>query len=53
MKFIHVKGAKQHNLKNIDLDIPRDKLTVITGFLAQENPHLHLIPYMLKVKEDT
>ena len=31
MKFIHVKGAKQHNLKNIDLDIPRDKLTVITG----------------------
>ena len=31
MKFIQVKGAKQHNLKNIDLDIPRDKLTVITG----------------------
>ncbi|MFL2733444.1 MAG: excinuclease ABC subunit UvrA [Gammaproteobacteria bacterium] len=31
MKFIHVKGAKQHNLKNIDIDIPRDKLTVITG----------------------
>jgi excinuclease ABC subunit A len=31
MKFIHVKGAKQHNLKNIDLDIPRDKMTVITG----------------------
>ena len=31
MKFIRVKGAKQHNLKNIDIDIPRDKLTVITG----------------------
>ncbi len=30
-RFISVKGAKQHNLKNIDVDIPRNKLTVITG----------------------
>ena len=28
---IKIKGAKQHNLKNIDLEIPRDKLVVITG----------------------
>jgi len=28
---ISVKGAKQHNLKDIDIEIPRDKLTVITG----------------------
>ncbi|SDF62654.1 excinuclease ABC subunit UvrA [Sporolituus thermophilus] len=28
---IIVKGARQHNLKNIDLEIPRDKLVVITG----------------------
>lgn len=28
---IHVRGARTHNLKNIDLDIPRDKLIVITG----------------------
>ncbi|OGW77751.1 MAG: excinuclease ABC subunit A [Omnitrophica bacterium RIFCSPLOWO2_01_FULL_45_24] len=28
---IIIKGAKEHNLKNIDLDIPRDKLIVITG----------------------
>ncbi len=28
---IVIKGAREHNLKNIDLDIPRDKLVVITG----------------------
>ena len=28
---IVIKGAKEHNLKNIDLEIPRDKLVVITG----------------------
>ena len=26
-----IKGARQHNLKNIDLEIPRDKLVVLTG----------------------
>ena len=30
-KYIIVKGARQHNLKNIDINIPRDKLVVITG----------------------
>ena len=28
---ITVRGARQHNLRNINVDIPRDKLTVITG----------------------
>lgn len=31
MKKIIIRGAKEHNLKNIDLEIPRDKLVVITG----------------------
>ena len=30
-KFIYIKGAREHNLKNIDLKIPRDRLVVITG----------------------
>ncbi len=29
--YIVIKGAKENNLKNIDLKIPRDKLVVITG----------------------
>ena len=30
-KLIQIRGARTHNLKNIDLDLPRDKLIVITG----------------------
>ena len=31
MKHIKVKGARQHNLRNIDVDIPRNKLVVLSG----------------------
>lgn len=31
MKNISIRGAKQHNLKNLDVDIPRNKITVLTG----------------------
>ena len=30
-KKIKIRGAREHNLKNVDLDIPRDRLTVLTG----------------------
>ncbi len=30
-KYIEIRGARQHNLKNVDIDIPKNSLTVITG----------------------
>ena len=31
LKNISIRGAREHNLKNVDVEIPRDKLTVLTG----------------------
>ena len=30
-KYIKIRGAAEHNLKNIDIDIPRDEFVVLTG----------------------
>ena len=30
-EYIKIRGANEHNLKNIDLDIPRNELVVLTG----------------------
>ena len=38
-KKIVIKGAKEHNLKNISLEIPKDKFIVITG-LSGSAPNL-------------
>ena len=33
---IVIRGAKEHNLKNIDIEIPRDKLVIFTGLTPEE-----------------
>ena len=33
-----VKGAREHNLKNIDVELPRDKLIVVSGLSGMWNP---------------
>ena len=43
-KNIYIKGAKLHNLKNIDVEIPRNKLTIITGLSGSgKSSLLHLL----------
>jgi excinuclease ABC subunit A len=36
-EFIKIKGARQNNLKNIDVDVPLEVLTVISGVSEAEN----------------
>jgi hypothetical protein len=48
---IVIKGARVHNLKNLSLTIPRDKLVVITVFPAPVNLHLHSTPCLQKGKD--
>ena len=38
MDKIIIKGAREHNLKNIDVELPRDKLIVITGLSGRASP---------------
>ena len=38
--FISVRGAREHNLKNVSLEIPRGKLVVITGLAVPANLRL-------------
>lgn len=51
MDRIEVKGARAHNLKNIDVTIPRDQLVVVTGLSGSGNPPLPLTPYMQKGRD--
>ena len=41
LKKIVIKGAKEHNLKNISLEIPKDKFVVITGPVSYTHLRAH------------
>jgi excinuclease UvrABC ATPase subunit len=45
---IIIKGAKEHNLKNISLEIPRNKMVVFTGVSGSENQAWLLIRFLLR-----
>lgn len=45
-KYIKIRGANEHNLKNIDVDIPRDEFVVLTGLSGSGNHRLRLIRSM-------
>jgi len=49
---INIRGARQHNLKNINLSLPRNKFIVFTGVSGVVKVLWPLILFLLKVKED-
>ena len=51
MKKILIKGAKEHNLKNISLEIPKDKFVVITGLSGSGKSSLAFDTVYAEVKE--
>ena len=52
-ELINVYGARVHNLKDIDVEIPRNSLTVITGLSGSGKSSWHSIPSSPKGSGDT
>ena len=52
IKKIVIKGAKEHNLKNVSVEIPKDQFVVITGLSGSGKSSLAFDTYMQKVKDD-
>ena len=46
LKKIVIKGAKEHNLKNISLEIPKDKFIVITGLSGSGKSRVFLLTHV-------
>ena len=49
---IIIRGARENNLKNVDLDLPKNKLIVMTGVSGSGKVVLLLIRFMRKDKDD-
>ena len=49
---INIRGARQHNLKNIDLSLPRNKFIVFTGVSGSGKSSLAFDTIFAEVKED-
>jgi len=50
---VAVKGARENNLQNIELEIPRDQLVVVTVSAVRVNLHWHFILFMQKDSADS
>lgn len=50
-KYIKIRGANEHNLKNIDVDIPRDEFVVLTGLSGSGNHLLRLTQFMRRDRD--
>jgi len=50
-QFLKVRGANEHNLKNVDIDIPKNKLIVMTGVSGSGKSSLAFDTIMQKDKE--
>ena len=51
-KYIKIRKAAEHNLKDIDVDIPRDEFVYSRDSAVRESHHLLLILFMPKGRED-
>ena len=45
-QFIKIRGANEHNLKGLDINIPRNEFVVLTGLSGSGKSSWLLIPYM-------
>lgn len=52
-KYIEIKGARVHNLKNVSLQIPRDSFTVLTGLSGSGKSSWLLIRSSQRVRDAT